>query len=210
MQVQASIDEADIGQIHKGQKAKFSVDAYPNRQYEGLVSQIRLQPTTVQNVVTYTVMIDLENPDLSLLPGMTANITVEVQNAHDVFKVAAAALKFVPPGFQSAGGKRGGGPGDSASGAGQWKHAEGGGGKNAGNDDRKNWGRIFVLDNGKPVRIPVHIGLSNGGFTAIEGDVLEGQAVIIGLSSSNTKQAAQAAAPFGMQGPPGGGMGRMR
>jgi len=226
MQVQASIDEADIGQIHTGQKAKFSVDAYPNRQYEGLVSQIRLQPATVQNVVTYTVMIDLENPDLSLLPGMTANITVEVQNAHDVFKVAAAALKFVPPGFQGAGGKRGGGPGDSASGAGQWKHAEGGrdsasahkaiaenaGWKKsaAGNDDRKNWGRIFVLDNGKPVRIPVHIGLSNGGFTAIEGDVLEGQAVIIGLSSSNAKQSAQSAAPFGMQGPPGGGMGRMR
>jgi HlyD family secretion protein len=250
MQVQASIDEADIGQIQKNQQAKFTVDAYPNRQYLGAVSQIRLQPTTVQNVVTYTVMIDLENPDLSLLPGMTANITVEVQNAHDVFKVAAVALKFVPPGFQSTGGKRGIGPGDSTSGAGQWKHAEGSGdsasahkavaentgwkksdssashlrrgnlkadstGKknataNAGSNDRKNWGKIFILDNGKPVRIPVRIGLSNGGFTAIEGNVQEGQAVIIGLSSSNAKQATQSAAPFGMQGPPGGGMGRMR
>ena len=229
MQVQASIDEADIGQIHTGQKAKFSVDAYPNRQYEGLVSQIRLQPTTVQNVVTYTVMIDLENPDLSLLPGMTANITVEVQNAHDVFKVAAAALKFVPPGFQNAPGKYGGGAGDStvgrkdgqgwkkpdsAFGHGRHNRADSTGQKNAmtnaGSNDRKNWGRIFVLDNGKPVRIPVHIGLSNGGFTAIEGDVKEGQAIIIGVSSSNAKQATQSAAPFGMQGPPGGGMGRMR
>jgi HlyD family secretion protein len=67
MQVQASIDEADIGQIQKNQKAQFTVDAYPNRQYIGAVSQIRLQPTTVQNVVTYTVMIDVDNPDLSLL-----------------------------------------------------------------------------------------------------------------------------------------------
>jgi HlyD family secretion protein len=97
MQVQASIDEADIGQILTGQKAHFTVDAYPNRQYTGTVSQKRLQPTTVQNVVTYTVMIDVDNPDLSLLPGMTANITVAVQQAHDVFKVPAAALKFAPP-----------------------------------------------------------------------------------------------------------------
>jgi len=229
MQVQASIDEADIGQIQKNQQAKFTVDAYPNRQYLGAVSQIRLQPTTVQNVVTYTVMIDLDNPDLSLLPGMTANITVAVQQAHEVFKAPAAALKFVPPGFQSAGGKRGSGPGDSTaarkdgqgwkkpdSAFGQKRHnrADSTGQKNAlvnpGGDDRKNWGKIFILDNGKPVRIPVRIGLSNGGFTAIEGNVQEGQAVIIGLSSSNAKQAAQSAAPFGMQGPPGGGMGRMR
>jgi HlyD family secretion protein len=253
MQVQASIDEADIGQILTGQKAHFTVDAYPNRQYTGTVSQKRLQPTTVQNVVTYTVMIDVDNPDLSLLPGMTANITVAVQQAHEVFRVPAAALKFAPPGYQSAGGKRGAGgsAGDSSSGAGHWKNAQGGqdsatprqAGTNgggwkkpdstaghwrrgngradstgqksadgiAGTDDRKNWGRIFILENGKPVRVPVRTGLSNGGFTAIEGNVQEGQAVIIGLSSSsNSKQTTQTATPFGMQAPGGGGMGRMR
>jgi HlyD family secretion protein len=255
MQVQASIDEADIGQIQKSQKAQFTVDAYPARKYQGTVSQIRLQPTTVQNVVTYTVMIDVDNPDLSLLPGMTANITIEVQQAHDVLKAPAAALKFTPPGYQGAGGKRGpgGSTGDTSSGGGHWKHTDGGldsamfrkagvdaqepgwkksdsaaslrhqgnradstGQKiaeaNAGNEDRKNWGKVFVLDNGKPVRVPVRIGLSNGGFTAIEGNVQEGRAVIVGLSSSsNGKQATPPSTPFGMQGPPGGGgMGRMR
>ncbi|MGB7567089.1 MAG: efflux RND transporter periplasmic adaptor subunit [Chitinivibrionales bacterium] len=243
MQVQASIDEADIGQIHTGQKAQFTVDAYPGRQYAGTVSQIRLQPTTVQNVVTYTVMIDVDNPDLSLLPGMTANITVSVQQAHDVFKVPAAALKFAPPGYQSPWAGKSGGR-DSSSGTGHlkrsdsthagadgsgwkksdsaaslWRHgnrqadssAQKVNGGNAGNDDRKNWGRIFTLENGKPVRVPVRIGLSNGGFTAIEGNVQEGQAVITGmLTSSNNKPPSQPSTPFGMQAPPGGGMGRMR
>ena len=251
MQVQASIDEADIGQIHTGQKAQFTVDAYPSRQYAGTVSQIRLQPTTVQNVVTYTVMIDVDNPDLSLLPGMTANITVSVQQAHDVFKVPAAALKFAPPGYQSpwAGHEKSDGH-DSSSGLGHWKHGEGGSDSamfhktdanaqgtgwkkpdsaagrwhhgnrqadsstqkaavgNANSNDPKNWGRIFILENGKPLRVPVRIGLSNGGFTAIEGDVQEGLAVIMGMVTPSSAKPSQTATPFGMQAP--GGMGRMR
>ncbi|MDD5674751.1 MAG: efflux RND transporter periplasmic adaptor subunit, partial [Chitinivibrionales bacterium] len=106
MQVQASIDEADVGQVKMGQTAAFSVDAYPNRQFSGVVTQIRLQPATVQNVVSYTVMIDVDNPDLTLLPGMTANITIAVQEADNVLKVPLAALKFVPPGLQGDKGKR--------------------------------------------------------------------------------------------------------
>jgi hypothetical protein len=77
--------------------------------------------------------------------------------------------------------------------------------------DRKNRGKIFILDNGKPVLVPVRIGLSSQGFTAIEGNVQEGQAVITGLlSASNSKPGAPTASPFGMQPPGGGGMGRMR
>jgi RND family efflux transporter, MFP subunit len=208
MQVQASIDEADIGQILTGQKAHFTVDAYPNRQYTGTVSQKRLQPTTVQNVVTYTVMIDVDNPDLSLLPGMTANITVAVQQAHDVYKVPAAALKFAPPGYQSPwAGREKGGNRDSSSGSGQWKRAEGG----PDSAHARIAGKIFILENGKPIRVPVRTGLSNGGFTAIEGNIQEGQAIITGmLTSSNAKPSSQPSTPFGMQAPGGGGMGRMR
>ena len=85
-----------------GAERKFTVDAYPNRYFVGTISQIRLQPTTVQNVVTYTVMIDVDNPDLALMPGMTANITVAVQGVHNVLKVPSAALKFSPPASKAA------------------------------------------------------------------------------------------------------------
>ncbi len=97
MQVQASIDEADIGQIKKGQKVEFTVDAYPDDVFKGSVRQIRLQPVVTSGVVTYTVIIDVSNPDLKLLPGMTANITVLVQEHKDINKVPAMALQFKPP-----------------------------------------------------------------------------------------------------------------
>ena len=97
MQVQASIDEADIGQIKKGQSVEFTVDAYPNDVFKGKVRQIRLQPVVTSGVVTYTVIIDVRNPDLKLLPGMTANITVLVQEHKDINKVPAMALQFKPP-----------------------------------------------------------------------------------------------------------------
>ncbi|MCX6251988.1 MAG: efflux RND transporter periplasmic adaptor subunit [Bacteroidetes bacterium] len=96
MQVLASIDEADIGKIKNGQEVTFTVDAYENQTFTGRVSQIRLQPTVSQNVVNYTVIIGVPNPDLKLLPGMTANITVHVQEAKDILKVPASALRFNP------------------------------------------------------------------------------------------------------------------
>jgi HlyD family secretion protein len=97
MQVQASIDEADIGKILVGQDVSFTVDAYPDLTFNGTVRQIRLQPTVLQNVVNYTVIIDVPNPDLKLMPGMTANITVKIQEAPGVLKIPASALKFWPP-----------------------------------------------------------------------------------------------------------------
>lgn len=97
MQVQASIDEADIGQIKKGQSVEFTVDAYPNDVFKGKVRQIRLEPVVTSGVVTYTVIIDVSNPDLKLLPGMTANITVLVKEHKDINKVPAMALQFKPP-----------------------------------------------------------------------------------------------------------------
>ncbi|MEI7500115.1 MAG: efflux RND transporter periplasmic adaptor subunit [Bacteroidota bacterium] len=97
MQVQANIDEGDIGKIKVEQNVKFTVDAYPDMTFDGTVRQVRLQPVVTQNVVNYTVIIDVPNPDLKLLPGMTANITVMVQEEKDILKVPATALRFSPP-----------------------------------------------------------------------------------------------------------------
>jgi HlyD family secretion protein len=226
MQVQADVDEADIGQVKVGQEAHFTVDAYPSRTFDGKVSQIRLQPTTTENVVSYTVMIDVGNPDLALLPGMTANITISVSESSDILKVPLAALKFVPPRMHGrglfhrgglsdsgassrwargdsgatsrhrhhgdqAGGQFAGGAGDSGA---SFHHREGG--------DSTTRGRIFLLVNGKPVRTFVTTGLRNSGYVEIEGDVKEGDQVIVGVLSTTATATTPAASPFG--GGPGG------
>jgi HlyD family secretion protein len=98
LQVMASLDESDIGRIAPGQPVTFGVDAHPGRTFEGEVVQVRLQPQTVQNVVTYSVLIDAANPDLALKPGMTANVTIEVARRDDVLRVPAVALRFQPAG----------------------------------------------------------------------------------------------------------------
>ncbi len=102
MQLQASIDEADIGSVKVGQRATFRVDAYPDQDFIGSVRQIRLAPVTTQNVVTYNVIIDVSNPDLKLMPGMTATVTVEVDRRDDVVRVPLQALRFTPPNAQLA------------------------------------------------------------------------------------------------------------
>ena len=97
MQVNASIDESDIGRIKAGQAVTFRVDAYPRDTFTGTVSQVRLQPVVAQNVVSYVTMIDVPNQELKLKPGMTANVTVEIARADDVLRVPNAALRFQPP-----------------------------------------------------------------------------------------------------------------
>ena len=100
MQVSASVDEADIGRIHEGQEARFTVDAYESRKFFGKVIQIRKDGQTVQNVVTYTVIISADNPALSLMPGMTADVVIDIHKTRDVLAVANAALRFTPPGAE--------------------------------------------------------------------------------------------------------------
>ena len=97
MQVEAAIDEADVGRLRVGQHASFTVDAFPRRNFSGEIRQIRKSPLNVQNVISYTVVISAANPDLALLPGMTANVRIEVDRRDDVLKVANAALRFQPP-----------------------------------------------------------------------------------------------------------------
>lgn len=96
MQVNASVDEADIGRVTPGQAVKFTVDAYGGEAFLGTVRQVRLQPTTTNNVVNYTTVIDVPNPERKLKPGMTATVSIEVARADDVLRVPAAALRFQP------------------------------------------------------------------------------------------------------------------
>jgi HlyD family secretion protein len=98
MQVNASLDEADIGNISSVEEVQFTVDAYPNRNYTGRISEVRLEPSTVQNVTTYSVIIDVENQRLELKPGMTANISITVARQDDVLKIPNAAMRYLPPG----------------------------------------------------------------------------------------------------------------
>ncbi len=96
MQVEANIDEADIGQVKKGQRVEFTVDAFPDRTFEGEISEVRLQPTEASNVITYPVIIMVENPDLELRPGLTASIVTYVEEASDVLVVSSKAKSFTP------------------------------------------------------------------------------------------------------------------
>ena len=97
MQIEASVDEADIGRIAEGQKAICRFDAWPDTTFEGTVTQVRLKSTVVSNVVTYTVIIRVDNSELKLKPSMTANVTIVTEEKKDVLRVPAAALRFTPP-----------------------------------------------------------------------------------------------------------------
>ncbi len=96
MQIRASVDEADIGNVVKGQKATFTVDAFPDETFNGSVSEVRLQPTVSSNVVNYTTIINADNSSLKLKPGMTANITIYTQVLKNIMKIPAAATSFRP------------------------------------------------------------------------------------------------------------------
>jgi HlyD family secretion protein len=101
MQLDLSIDEADVGQVREGLPVRFTVDAFPGRDYQGVVRQVRLAATNTANVITYPVVVAVDNPDGSLLPGMTANAEVQVSRRDDVLRVANAALRYRPVGYQA-------------------------------------------------------------------------------------------------------------
>ena len=215
MQVQANIDEGDIGKIQVGQDVKFTVDAYPDLSFTGTVKQVRLQPVVTQNVVNYTVIIDVPNPDLKLLPGMTANITVMVQEVKDILKVPATALRFSPPqeyldalernlpdsikkkremwanrGGNSAMGGQGGSAGSSRQG-GSMGGMMGGGmpGSSGGGEMRRrgNFGMVWVKtgDSLKPYRVKT--GVTDGLNTEIVRGKLEaGMDIVIGMVTAQT------------------------
>ena len=258
MQVQASIDEADIGKIKNGQDVNFTVDAYPDLTFSGTVSQIRLQPIILQNVVNYTVIINVPNPDLKLMPGMTANITVMIQQVQNAMKIPASALKFWPPqdylvkamkefpdsvknfldrimefrnrmssqggpgsfantantsgqgGFGGQGGPRTQGGFGSSNGQGRAQ------GQNGQSSDGKRGSRgrmgivwVKTIEN-KLMPYRVKTGLSDGSFTAVEGNLKENDEVVVGMINSQTTTTSTQTqqSPFQPQMPrPAGGRG---
>jgi HlyD family secretion protein len=161
MEVHANIDEADIGQIRIRQQAQFTVDAYPGRTFPGVVTQIRKAPQLIQNVVTYTVVLSTKNPDLALLPGMTALVQVVVDEARDVLKVPNAALRFQPVGTAATQTAAAGEAPDAAASPVVW----------------------VLGDDDLPDPVPVGLGRSNDSATEVKGGPLRaGQQVIIGTA----------------------------
>jgi HlyD family secretion protein len=157
MQVEAAIDEADVGRLRVGMRASFAVDAFPRRSFEGEIRQIRKSPQNVQNVVSYTVVISARNPDLALLPGMTANVRVVVEERAGALKVPNAALRWRPADADA--------PAD---------HPR--------TRARERRSTVYVLQDGAPRAVEVRPGLTDGASTEILGDALaEGAEVVVGL-----------------------------
>ena len=186
MQVDTSVAEADIGKLQTGMKATFTVDAYPNERFVGTVRQVRNNPQTVQNVVTYDAVIDVGNPDLKLKPGMTANCTFIWAERDDALRVPNAAMRFRPssellarlnPG--AAGGRPARGNGaEAAQAAGGQRRL---GAAVAAATDRKT---VWVLREGKPQPVVIKTGVSDGSLTeVVEGDLHEGDLVITDMST---------------------------
>lgn len=175
MQVNTSVDEADIGQVTSGQPARFTVDAHPGQPFEGAVTQVRSAPNVLQNVVTYDVIIEVANPDLRLKPGMTANVQILIARKADALKVPAAALRFRPSG---GGAER---PASSADGRPQRSSRRG-----------ASEGQIWILEGGVPKPVPVTLGLSDGNYVEVAaGDLLEGQAVLVGTGAREVQPASR-------------------
>ena len=181
MQVDTSVAEADIGKLQAGMKATFTVDAYPNERFTGTVRQVRNSPQTVQNVVTYDGVIAVENPDLKLKPGMTANCTFVWAQKDDALRVPNAALRFRLPTellaqinpAAGAGPRGSGGNAEATPGGGGARKAPSASGADA---TRKT---VWVLRNAKPESVPIRSGVSDGSLTeVVEGDLSQGDLVI--------------------------------
>jgi len=167
MRLEASVDEADIGRVAPGQAVAFTVDAFPERRFDGTVSQVRKAATVVSNVTTYTVVVDTRNDDLTLLPGMTANVRILEDRRDGVVKVPAAALRFRPEGARAAAG------GNPAGGS-----------------------ALYVVGrDGRPERRQVTTGLASDGEVEIVAGLAAGEAVVTGRAA--TAAAGRRRGPMG-------------
>ncbi len=167
MQIDSSYAEADVGNIRIGQPATFRVDAFPNRTFNGVVRQVRLNPTTQQNVVTYDVVVSVDNPDLVLLPGMTAYVNITIAHRDTAILVPSAALRFHPVEAEARAGKprSGGNKGDSAANA-----------------------TVYVLENGQPKPVRLNIGITDSRMSEVlGGDLKEGDKVIVADQQASGK-----------------------
>ena len=162
MQIDSSFAEADIGAIKVGQPVRFNVDAFPNRSFQGSVKQVRLNPTTQSNVVTYDVVVAVDNPDQTLLPGMTAYVNIMVNQRNDVLTVPNAALRYKPSDLSPT-------KADTKGNNGQKKKREAGS------------ATVYVLDGGKPRAVNITIGITDNRNTEVlTGELKPGDTVIVG------------------------------
>jgi HlyD family secretion protein len=168
MQVSANIDEADIGRIGPGQPVTFKVDAFPTETFTGTVSQVRLQPTVVSNVTTYTAIIDVPNAGLKLKPGMTANAKVEVARRNDVLRVSNAALRFRPS-----------------------KETFAALNQDAPADAQPAGARVWVYADDRIESVRVQLGITNGTDTElVNSDLQPGTVIATGLATATTTSTA--------------------
>jgi len=215
MQVIANIDQADIGLVEQAKAVKFTVDAFPGKDFDGKIEQMRINPQNVQNVVTYNVVIDVNNPEQKLKPGMTANLTITIDERNNVLKVPNSALRFS---LQNSNGQTAGSGAGGANGQGR-RRAQGDGtnGSQASNfappsapvlagQTRIVW---VMGQDGKPQSRRIQVGLSDGASTeVVEGDLNEGDMVITGQTTAGAKtQTSQTSTPGFGNAPrtPGGG-----
>ncbi len=178
MEVNVAVDEADVGRVATGQKLRFTVDAFPGERFAGQVTQIRKSPVTNNNVVTYSVMARVDNPDLKLLPGMTASARILTEERQDALKLPNEALRFRPVQADGTPVKlevrgREEGPGIP--------------------------GRVWVLKEGKPSAVSVRLGVSDGKATEmLKGELQAGQEIILGLEEGSVQKTVKPSRPFGM------------
>jgi HlyD family secretion protein len=183
MEIQTSVDESDISRVKVGQPVSFTVDAYPETRFIGRVRQIRNAPVVTQNVVTYVVVVNVDNKELKLKPGMTANVSIETARKDNVLKIPSAALRFKPKKPSDGKGKSAGMP-------------QTGGKRMAKKADEQ----VYILTPEKsPKPVPVKTGISNdGSVELVEGNLKENDEVIVEQSmSSQKKSSGMGGAPMG-------------
>jgi len=195
MQIDANFAEADIGNIRIGQTVHFTVDAFPNRSFEGVVKLIRLNPTTVSNVVTYDVVINVNNPEKILLPGMTAYVNIVVAERKDVLMVANAALRFKPAKTDMQ--KLAANPGIDAQNRSGNRFAELPGGGKSKRDAFS--GKLYVLKEGELKPVSVLLGITDNRNTEIIGGELKaGDQIVVGDTQADKPSSSVGRPPMRM------------
>lgn len=210
MEVDIAVGEPDIGNVRPGDAVNFSVLAYSNEVFRGTVSQVRENPTTVSNVVTYTVITNVPNPQNKLLPGMTANATINVQTAHNALVIPTQALSFRPTGLKHGTHRRPGAASGTAPASGAASNTSPWGQTGAGvaaTATPGGSGLIFVSQNGKLRPVPVRVDLVSGtqaAVTPLRGNLSASDSVVTSSASNGRTQFAGSHSPNGMAGGPGG------
>jgi HlyD family secretion protein len=180
MKLQVNVDEADVGQVREGQRASFTVSAWPTRRYPARITRLGFGPTTKDNVVTYLADLSVDNDDLSLRPGMTATATITTVERSDALLVPNAALRYTPASAAAA-------PptGGNSLVSSMIPRRPGGGGRSAGTDIAQVR-QVWVLDGGQPRAVPVTPGVTDGRMTEVASDALRpGMALIVGRTTGD-------------------------